>query len=313
MQAADQHLDHHHQAASAAMAGVLALDKPGGWTSHDVVARVRRLTGVRQVGHAGTLDPMATGVLVVCVGQATRLAQYLASQPKVYVAQITLGTATDTYDAMGQPTAQRPVPALSQQELDLALEAFRGEIMQVPPAFSALKQDGEALYRRARRGEIVAPPPRPVTVYGLEVLAFDGTLVEARISCSAGTYVRSIAHDLGQALECGAHLSALRRTAVGRFTVEEAVSLEALAEAAEAGRWQRMLWPPAAAVAHLPAFTVSAAEAARLGHGQDVPGQVPALSGPACALDEAGRLVAIVQYDQERAAWRPLKVFQAVD
>jgi tRNA pseudouridine55 synthase len=293
------------------VAGVLNLDKPRGWTSHDVVARVRRLTGVRQVGHAGTLDPMATGVLVVCVGQATRLAEYLSAQPKVYLAEITLGTATDTYDATGRPTGQHPVPALGRDDLDRALDAFRGPIMQAPPPFSALKLDGEALYKRARRGEIVSPPARPVTVHALAILSFDGTVVQARISCSAGTYIRSIAHDLGQALGCGAHLSALRRTAVGRFTADEALALDALAQAAEEGRWQELLWPPAAAVAHLPAITVSPLEATRLAHGQEIPGEAPSLSGPACALDSTGRLLAIVRYDPELRAWRPVKVFNA--
>lgn len=297
------------RAVPASVSGVLNLDKPEGWTSHDVVARVRRLTGVRQVGHAGTLDPMATGVLVVCMGPATRLAEYLATEPKVYLAEITLGVATDTYDAMGRPTAESPVPVLSQKDLDTTLDAFRGNIMQTPPAYSALKQDGEALYKRARRGEAVAPPARPVTVHELAVLTFDGTVIQARISCSAGTYVRSLAHDLGQALGCGAHLSALRRTAVGRFSVEEALTLDDLARAAEETRWEHLLWPPAAAVAHLPAISVSAAEAARLGHGQDVPGTAPFPDGPVCALDAAGRLLAIVRYDGARDAWRPVKVF----
>lgn len=298
-------------APSANAAGVLNLDKPGGWTSHDVVARVRRLTGVRQVGHAGTLDPMATGVLVVCVGAATRLAEYLAAQPKTYLAEITLGTATDTYDATGRPTAELPVPALGEHDIDQALSVFRGEIMQAPPAYSAVKQGGEALYKLARRGEAVAAAPRPVTVYALDILAFDGTVLQARVSCSAGTYVRSLAHDLGQALGCGAHLSALRRSAVGRFAVQDAITLEGLAAAA--GRWPALLVSPAAAVAHLPAITVPAAEAARLQHGQVVPGQPAAPAGPAAALDEAGRLLAIVDYDQDRRAWRPVKVFPTPD
>jgi tRNA pseudouridine55 synthase len=181
--------------------------------------------------------------------------------------------------------------------------------MQTPPAYSALKQDGEPLYKRARRGEAVAPAARPVTVHELAVHTFDGTVIQARNNCSAGTYVRSIAHDLGQALGCGAHLSALRRTAVGRFIVDEALTLDDLARAAEETRWQDLLWPPAAAVAHLPAISVSAAEAARLGHGQDVPAAAPFPGGPVCALDAAGRLLAMVRYDGTREAWRPVKVF----
>jgi tRNA pseudouridine55 synthase len=210
---------------------------------------------------------------------------------------------------MGRTTAERPVPALGEQDIDQALSEFRGEIMQVPPAYSAVKQGGEALYKRARRGEAVAVAPRPVTVYSLDLLAFDGTVLQARVSCSAGTYVRSIAHDLGGALGCGAHLSALRRTAVGRFAVEEALTLDELAEAAAAGRWPALLVSPATAVAHLPVLTVAADEAVRLQHGQAVPGQLAGPAGPAAALDEAGQLLAIVDYDQARGAWRPVKVF----
>ncbi len=214
------------------LGGVLNIDKPAGWTSHDVVGRVRRLAGLRQVGHAGTLDPMATGVLLLCVGRATRLLEYLTGQPKTYLAEVTLGISTDTYDAEGEITARKPLPDLSRQQVEAALNAFRGEIMQRPPAYSALKRDGVALYRRARAGEQVTVEPRPVIVYDLALLSFDGRTVNLHVRCGAGTYVRSIAHDLGQALGCGGHLSALRRTAVGRFSVGTATTLERLAEPA---------------------------------------------------------------------------------
>lgn len=296
------------QTRAAAPAGVLNIDKSAGWTSHDVVAKVRRLTGVRQVGHAGTLDPLATGVLVVCLGQATRLVEYVTGLRKVYLADITLGVATDTYDAMGQPTATLPVPALTVAELDRQMKQFRGAIWQTPPIYSALKQDGEALYKRARRGEAVAVKPRQVTVYEFALLSFDGSLLRAQITCSAGTYVRSIAHDLGQALGCGAHLSALRRLAVGGFAVHDAVTVDQLSAAVAANRWHDYLLPPEHAVSHLPQVVLSDTEAQRLLHGQAVVGVGPAKDGPARAYDNAGRLLAIVQFDRAAGVWRPQKV-----
>ena len=294
-------------------AGLLAIDKPEGWTSHDVVARLRRLTGVRKVGHAGTLDPMATGVLLVCLGQATRLVEYLASQPKAYLAEVTLGSATDTYDATGRPTQQSPAPDLDVGALEAALAEFRGPLMQKPPAYSAIKQDGQPLYKRARRGEAVETAPRPVTIYELALLAYQDGRLRLRIRCSAGAYVRSLAHDLGQALGCGAHLSWLRRTAVGAFTIEQAITLEALAQACEAHTWRSLLQPAEAAVAHLPALTLGVDEAQRLLHGQLVARspEHAVLAGPLRAHGLDGRLLAIVQFDAERQAWRPLKVLAA--
>ncbi len=287
------------------LGGVLTVDKPAGWTSHDVVGKVRRLAGLRQVGHAGTLDPMATGVLVLCLGRATRLLEYITGQPKIYLAEITLGAATDTYDAEGEVTERHPVPALSHEQLDQALDAWRGEIMQRPPAYSALKRDGVALYKRARAGEQVEVEPRPVTVYELALLQFDGQAVQLRIRCGAGAYVRSIAHDLGQALGCGGHLSALRRTAVGRFTVESALTLEQLAEA---GALPAALLPADAAVAHLARVDLVEAEGVRLLHGQAVPAALPGVAGPARAYGPDNRFLGIVAFDPQLQVWRPQKM-----
>ena len=290
------------------LGGVLNVDKPAGWTSHDVVGKVRRLAGLRQVGHAGTLDPMATGVLVLCLGRATRLLEYITGQPKIYLAEVALGAATDTYDAEGEVTERHAVPALSHEQLDRALDAWRGEIMQRPPAYSALKRDGVALYKRARAGEQVEVEPRPVTVYELALLHFDGQAVQLRIRCGAGAYVRSIAHDLGQALGCGGHLSALRRTAVGRFSVESALTLEQLAEA---GALPAALLPADAAVAHLPELIVSEVEAARLLHGQAIPAASPASAGPARAYAADRRFLGIVASDPQHQVWRPHKMLTA--
>jgi tRNA pseudouridine55 synthase len=293
------------QQTTTPLGGVLAVDKPAGWTSHDVVGKVRRLAGLRQVGHAGTLDPMATGVLLLCLGRATRLLEYLAGQPKTYLAQVTLGAATDTFDADGEVAMRRPVPILAPEQIDAALDSFRGEIMQRPPAYSALKRDGVALYQRARAGEQVEIEPRPVTVYALDLLAFDGQTVQLRVHCGAGTYVRSIAHDLGQALGCGGHLSALRRTAIGRFSIEDTVTLEQLAEP---GALAAALLPADEAVAHLARVDVSEAEAAHLLHGQAVPGAEVQPAGPARAYGPDGRFLGIVAFDPQRRVWRPQKM-----
>lgn len=289
----------------APLGGVLNVDKPAGWTSHDVVGRVRRLAGLRQVGHAGTLDPMATGVLVLCLGRATRLLEYLSGQPKTYLAEITLGAATDTYDAEGEVTDRQPVPPLTLAQITQALDAFRGPIMQRPPAYSALKRDGVALYKRARAGEQIEVEPRPVTVYELDLIAFDGHAIRLNIRCGAGTYVRSIAHDLGQALGCGGHLSALRRTAVAGFTAENAASLELLAEPGALGQ---ALLPADAAVAHLARVDVAAAEAIRLLHGQAIPAAPNQPASPARAYGPDDQFLGIVAFDPQRQAWRPQKI-----
>jgi tRNA pseudouridine55 synthase len=292
------------------LGGVLNVDKPAAWTSHDVVGRVRRLAGLRQVGHAGTLDPMATGVLVLCLGRATRLLEYLTGQPKTYLAEVTLGVATNTYDAEGEVVSRLPAPALSTEEIDQALDAFRGDIMQRPPAFSALKRDGVPLYQRARAGEDVTVEPRPATVYELALLHADGATVQLRIRCGAGTYVRSIAHDLGQSLGCGAHLSALRRTAVGPFSVEHAITLERLAEP---GALVAVMQPADAAVAHLPRIDVSEGDASRLLHGQVITASGGQTSDVGRVYGPDNRFLGIVAYDGARRVWRPSKMLAGLE
>ena len=291
------------------LGGVLVIDKPAGWTSHDVVAKARGLTGIRQIGHSGTLDPMATGVLVLCLGKATRLLEYLTGLPKTYQAGVTLGAATDTYDATGTIIYQYPLPELTAEALEQTMDGFRGEIMQTPPAYSAIKRNGEAQYKRARRGEAVELDPRPVTVYELNLTEFDDGAIQLRITCSAGTYVRSIAHDLGVVLGCGAHLSSLRRLAVGPFGIDQAVTLQQLADE----DWQRWLLPPSAAVAHLARVELAEGEASRLIHGLSIAARQPIAQGLACAFDPAGRLVAVVRPDLQRQAWQPVKVLATPD
>ncbi len=272
-------------------AGVLTIDKPQGLTSHDVVGRVRRVSGIRRVGHAGTLDPLATGVLVVCVGWATRFVEYIVGQPKAYEATVRLGQTTDSYDADGMVVAERPVE-VEAAEIEAALVDFRGDIRQRAPIFSAIKQDGQPLYKRARRGEAVEAPVRDVTIYALTVAAYEPPLLDLRIVCSSGTYIRSLAHDLGQTLGCGGHITALRRTAVGEFTAQDAVPLDALSPE----NWSSYLQPPDVAVAHLPAIQLEAEEAAELRYGRPVTAASGAPEGTLLRVyNDAGHLLGVAE------------------
>lgn len=206
------------------MFGLLLIDKPQGMTSHDVVYRVRRRLGTKKVGHAGTLDPMATGLLIVAVGPATRFLRYLELEPKEYVFTATFGKETTTYDSEGDVVHELPVPADLESKVKDHLIDFVGEVQQLPPIYSAVKKDGRKLYEYARKGIEVEREPREVTIFSLEIQDVDGPDVRLRCVCSGGTYVRTIAHDLGQRVGCGAFASQLRRTSVGRYEVEDALA-----------------------------------------------------------------------------------------
>jgi tRNA pseudouridine55 synthase len=212
------------------MEGVLLVDKPGGLTSHDVVYRLRRKLAMQRIGHAGTLDPMATGLLVMLIGKATRISQYLISVDKVYEGEITLGVTTNSQDAEGEVMETRPVPELTEAQLREAMNGFLGDQYQTPPMFSAVKIDGVPLYKRARQGEEVEREPRFIRVATFELLSYAAPKLTFRLACSKGTYVRAIAHDLGQKLGCGAHLSALRRTASGKFNLSQGLTLAEIQE-----------------------------------------------------------------------------------
>ncbi len=288
--------------------GVLNVDKPKGMTSHDVVAKIRRLAGQRQVGHAGTLDPMATGVLVVLLGKATRLSEYLMRGTKIYQAVVRLGVETDTYDADGEVVCKGSVPELDEATLEEALGRFVGEIEQVPPAFSALKQNGVPVYRLARAGRYVKLEPRKVTIESLELEAWDPPDMTLRVACSSGTYIRSLAHDLGQALGCGAHLAGLIRLASGVFTLEDAHSLSEIEDAAGLGEMGRLLLPMDSGIRWMPAATFDEREKWRLLHGQ--PAQAAGEPAPiARAYDASGNFLALVEFDNATGLWRPRKVF----
>ncbi len=289
--------------------GLLNIDKPAGPTSHDIVARVRRGTRVRKVGHAGTLDPMATGVLVLCLGAATRLSEYVMASGKVYRARVRFGIETDTYDAEGTVVAERPV-ALDRAAVEAALDAFRGTIEQVPPMYSAIQRGGRRLYELARAGQEVAREPRPVTIDRLALIAWEPPDAELEIACSPGTYIRSLAHDLGQALGTGAHLAALRRVASGHFTVEDAVCWDEL-EAAMADRsWRRYVLPADQAVADLSALYLDAAQSEAVRRGQWLDADpLPEPGALARAYDDAGAFLAVLE--ARGARWKPQKVFLA--
>lgn len=292
--------------------GILNIDKPAGWTSHDVVGKVRRLLHQKGVGHAGTLDPAATGVLLVCVGQATRVAEYLMAGQKRYRAVIQLGLETDTYDLDGAPVATATVPPLTTADLTLALARFTGAISQMPPAYSAIKQAGVPAYRKARRGETVTLEPRAVTIHDITLRDWQPPHLTIDVRCDPGTYIRSLAHDLGQDLGCGAALAQLTRLQSGRFSLEAAVSLDALAAAAEADQVARYLHPLQDALADLAPVPVDAALSQRLFHGQSIPAAGGA-QGAGYALAADGTVQAILAYDPEGDVWRPKKVFVASD
>lgn len=288
--------------------GVLNIDKPTGITSHDVVQRVRRVAGLRRVGHAGTLDPLATGVLVVCLGRATRLVEYVVGRPKRYVATIRLGQMTDTYDADGEVVQERPFSHLTTSDIAAALDQFRGDIQQQPPMYSAIKKDGKPLYKLARQGIEVERELRHVTIDDLTLDAVALPHITITVSCTTGTYVRALAHDLGEALGCGGHITALRRTAVGDFTAEMAVSLDALTP----DTLSRHLHPIDRAVHHLPRVTLSTDDAHALLHGQIVPGQNhTADTALARAYDQAGQFLGIVTGTLK--GWQPRKMFPISD
>jgi tRNA pseudouridine55 synthase len=273
-----------------------------------VVARVRRLTGQRRAGHAGTLDPFATGVLLVCLGQATRVSEYLMEARKLYRAYVRFGAATDTYDATGTVVAETAViPGLAQ--IEALLPEFTGRILQAPPAYSALKIQGQPAYRRARRGEEVAPAPREVEVYTIDVVSWEPPDLEIDVSCGKGTYIRSLAHDLGQAAGSAAHLASLQRRAVGDFSLEDAISMQDLEAEVAAGRLQDVLFPPDEAVLQLAALIVPDEDVARLRHGQPIVAGQVAEEALRRVYTVDGEFVALVQGDSQAGVWRPHKVF----
>lgn len=303
--------------------GLLNVCKPRGYTSHDVVAVVRRTLGTRRVGHAGTLDPMAEGVLPVCVGRYTRLVDLISDRDKAYYAEIELGARTTTDDAEGEIVERREVPPLTPSDLEAPLARFRGRIDQVPPAFSAIKVAGQRAYDVARRGGVLELAARPVTIHRLDLVAWTPPKLAVLIVCSKGTYVRSLARDLGNLLGCGAHLTRLVRLWVGSFHLSDAVSLDEIGAAAAAGRVESVLQPADEALAALPAIVVPERRAIDLGHGrpwptlpiaaaavpsghaETAPPSAGATPGLTRVYDTSGRLLGLAEHDGRRRLWQP--------
>jgi len=291
--------------------GLLLIDKPAGVTSFEVVRRVRRALNVKKVGHLGTLDPFATGLLPLALGEATKLAQFLLEESKTYLATLQLGVETDTQDVTGRVVATcGPLPEA--EEIHRVAGDFLGELEQTPPMYSAVHHQGERLYELARRGEEVTVPPRRVVIHQLDIQEIILPQVVIRVECSKGTYVRTLAQDLGRVLGCGAHLTALRRLAVGPFRLEEALSLEALTEMPREA-WVKHLRPPAACLPRLKSVAVELAQAQRLAQGQTLPWPDNGLAeGEKVRVLAGEELVAVATVRREgpRAVLAPVRVLE---
>jgi tRNA pseudouridine55 synthase len=295
-----------------AISGVLVVDKPVGMTSHDVVQAIRTGTGLRRAGHTGTLDPRASGVLVILVGPAVRLSEFVSASDKRYQAIIRLGSTTDTFDADGKMT-QSPTPVnVTEQQFEKVLNTFIGEIEQTPPPYSAVKVQGRKAYELAREGEEVELAPRKITVHHLEILEWAPPEVVIDVHCSSGTYVRSLANDLGNALGCGAYLVGLRRTKSGRFSLREATPLRKLQEAFHAGNWYQFLIPAAEALAEWPAVELNPDDVENIRHGHRIHAGAEAGPGMVRGVSTQGELVALMDLvtgETGEPEWQPKKVF----
>lgn len=293
--------------------GILNVNKPAVVTSSQVVALVKRWSGVPRVGHAGTLDPQATGVLLVCLGQATRMVEYLANASKLYQAEVELGITTDTYDSEGQITGRANAASITREQVESVLASFTGTIWQTPPMYSALKLRGKRLYQLARAGQHVELTPRQVNITRLELVEWQPPRFSLRVECGKGTYIRSLAYDIGRALGCGAYLAALVRLRVGSFDIEGSVSIPQLEEAFRQDCWLKLLYPPDKPLEGYKAVVVDDQTWWRIANGQLVPLAVSeAIAGPtlcrAYTLD--GRFIAVLRFEPTVSLWHPYKVFR---
>lgn len=289
--------------------GVIVVDKPAAWTSHDVVNKMRRLAHTRKVGHLGTLDPDATGVLPLVIGRATRLAQFFSNHEKQYEGVIRFGFSTDTYDAAGEPTSPETNVTISWGAVERALSAFRGEILQTPPAVSAKKLHGTPAYKLAKKKLAVVLEPVSVKIHSLELLSVEGDDAAIRLRCSAGTYVRSIAHDVGAAMGCGAHLKTLRRVASGPFHLAQTHTLEQIADLSERDLLSQLLIPLVELLPEFPCESVDEIIAQQIRHGRAFHATSPNVSSDARyikAISE-GQLIAIGEH-REAHTYHPVVV-----
>jgi tRNA pseudouridine55 synthase len=295
------------------MDGILNINKPAGKTSYAIVAMVKRLTGEKRVGHAGTLDPNATGVLPVCLGQATRLVEYLMDTTKTYLAEIELGVSTDSYDREGTETQRSDASAVTLAQLEKALNAFRGVITQIPPMYSAVKHQGKPLYELARAGITVERKGRTAKIFSLEIKEWRNPFLTIEVTCGKGTYIRSLANDLGQALGCGATLNKLERSRCGIFDINQAVTPEHFEEACRGGYWESLLYPMDSILSLWETAIVSEEKAQSIRNGALISlgenTQVTANSAFCRAYTWDGNLLGILHFDSEKKLWQPEKVF----
>ena len=294
--------------------GILNIDKPYDMTSMQVVRKIKRASGFKRVGHAGTLDPIATGVIPVCFGQATRVMEYLLDGAKRYSGEIHLGVSTDTYDAMGEVVTETDASTITSEQVQDALMQFQGEISQVPPMYSALKRDGKRLYDLARKGIEVEREPRPVSVYAIDLTGWEPPLVTVKVDCGRGFYMRSLAHDVGQILGCGGHLKSLVRIKTGPFHLDDAITLEEAEFSFEDGSWADLVYSPDAALGSLRTIIAGRDNLTAIRNGRPLS---PDVSFPPDSPNEScrvygtdGEFLAIARFDPDRRRWVPDKVFQ---
>ncbi len=292
--------------------GIINLNKPQGKTSFQMVALVRRLTGVRKTGHSGTLDPAATGVLPILIGRATKLASFLTDSAKTYRAEIEFGRSTTTYDSSGDTIDEGDTSSLTFETIEKKLERFRGDIEQIPPMFSALKHQGKPLYKLARAGIEIARAPRKLHIFRLEIQNWQTPLLSVEVECSKGTYIRSLAHDLGQTLGCGAHLKALIRVQTGPFHIDQSVTTDQLETGFQNNSWQSFVHSPDIALSRLTAITIKASEKSNITQGKPVTPvdeQEASKNELVRVYSEEGQFLALVHFNQETGLWHPKKVF----
>ncbi len=301
------------RSTASAVSGILNIDKPAGATSMDVVRRIKRASNVKRVGHGGTLDPVATGVIPICLGQATRMMEYLVDGTKEYRCTIELGVETDTYDSLGMVVARGDASAVSRQDVEAALISFEGMIDQVPPMFSALKKGGKRLYDLARSGIEVDREPRQVEVIDVSLVDWAPASATVEVTCGRGFYMRSLAHDLGEVLGCGGHLSSLTRLRSGPLRLDDAIGVEEAEERFEDGSWREYVQPVDVVVGRMRAVIVGRQVEDRLRHGRPLSGS---LRMPFLGPDEQcrvystdGRFLAIVSFDASAGEWKPQRVF----
>ena len=299
------------------MDGILNINKSIGMTSQDVATAVRRLLKQKRVGHTGTLDPLASGVLPLCIGQATRVAEYLSESGKAYEAVIVFGAVTDTYDTEGQIVRSGDASGLTLAQIEEALPRFLGPQMQMPPLYSAIKIQGQPAYKRVRAGQDITLEPRPITITQLTIMAWEPPRLTLAVECGKGTYIRSLAYDLGESLGCGAYLGGLVRTRSGPFTLADSITLEECAAAMSSNTLAAHIFPPDIALRDYPAITLDGPTSARVLHGMafdPAPGEIAdnTLPSPVLARVYApgDRFIAIAEWDAERGLWQPKKVFE---